>query len=289
MDRFRGWGLVVVTVLAGTLVGLAGGLLAAHFQPTLYRSETAFVVQQGGEPVAAGTTNGNGLVQTVDDLLDSNIVTQVVIRNLSLDETSAQFDSHVHVTTDGSAVLRVTVDNPDQAKATQIAQELGIVFTQIVQDRFGHAAQPVQVVIFDPAHDVGQISPPKHRDLLWGALLGALGGLLVGNLLLTRRRRGEAATVKLAGTFPQMADTLLARSAAQPFQTVLLVGRDGERVAAGVADSLAERGQQALWLRGKDASEQELDRLAAHVGYVLVATASPDRKLARRVDLVVAV
>jgi len=276
-------------VLVGAAIGLAGGLLAAHFQPTLYRSETAFVVQRAGEPVVVGTTSGDALVQTINDLLDSNIVTQVVIRNLNLDETSAQFDSHLEVTSDGSAVLRVTVDNPDQTKATQIAQELGIVFTQIVQDRFGQAAQPVQVVVFDPAHDVGQVSPPKHRDLLWGVLLGALAGLLVGNLLLTRRHRDAAAAVKLTGTFPQMADALLARSAAQPFQTVLLVGADGERVAAGVAESLAERGQQALWLRSKDASSQELERLSAHVGYVLVATASPDRQLARRVDLVVAV
>jgi len=184
-------------------------------------------------------------------------------------------------------VLRVAVDNPDQAKATQIAQELGTVFTQIVQDRFAQGAQPVQVVVFDPAHDAGKVSPPLASDLGWGALIGALVGLLVGNLWVSRRRRPEM--LALAGSYPDMADTLLARSAQAPFQTVLLVGADGERVAAGVADSLAARGAQALWLRSKDASAQELARLAAHVSYVLVASAAPDAKLVRRVDLVASV
>ena len=288
MDRFRGWGLVAATVAAGVLVGLAGGFLASRIQPTLYRSETAFVVQQAGEPVAAGTPTGDALVRTMSDLLGSDIVTQVVIRNLGLNESSADFDSKLHVGSDGSSVLRVSVDDPDQAKATQIAQELGVVFTQIVQDRFGQGSQPVQVVVFDPAHDVGKVSPPLRRDLGWGALLGGLAGLLVGNLLVTRRRRAAAA-VRLQGTFPEMAQALLARSAAEPFQTVLVVGADGERVAAGVADSLAQRGQQALWLRSQDASAKELDRLTAHVSYVLVAAAKPDSRLARRVDLVVAV
>jgi capsular polysaccharide biosynthesis protein len=285
VDRLRSrFGLLVASVAAGAAVGLLAGFVASLFQPTLYRAETAFVVQRAGEPLA-GTPTADALVRTVRDLLTTNIVTQVVIRNLQLNESSGRFDSRMHVGSDGSAVLRVEIDDAGQAKATQIAQELATVFTQIVQDRFAQGAQPVQVVVFDPAHDAGKVSPPIGRDLGWGALIGALAGLLVGNVLLGRRPR-PAATVTLAGTFPEMADALLARSAEAPFQTVLLVGADGERVAAGVADSLAERGAQALWLRSNDASAKELARLAAHVSYVLVASASVDPKLVRRVDLV---
>jgi capsular polysaccharide biosynthesis protein len=284
VERFRaGWGLVAACVVAGAAAGLLAGFVASLFQPTLYRSQTSFVVQRAGEPLA-GTPQADALVQTVRDLLGTDIV---VIRNLSLDESSASFDHHLHIGNDGSAVLRVSVDASDQAKATQIAQELGTVFTQIVQDRFAQGAQPVQVVVFDPAHDVGKVSPPLARDLGWGALIGALVGLLIGNLLLSRRP--GTATLALAGSFPEMADALLARSAERPFQTVLLVGPDGERVAAGVADSLAALGVQALWLRSKDASKQELARAAAHVSYVLVAAAKPDASLVRRVDLVASV
>jgi hypothetical protein len=191
------------------------------------------------------------------------------------------------VSEDGSAELRVAVDDPDQAKATQIAQELGVVFTQIVQDRFAQGAQPVQVVVFDPAHDAGKVSPPVGRDLGWGALLGALAGLLAGNLWL--RRSDGVPPLRLAGTAPEMAAALLARSAEQPFQTVLVTGADVERVAADLADSLAASGEQALWLRSADASERELARLAAHAGFVLVAARSPGHRLAGKVDLVVAV
>jgi len=264
------WKLVAACVAAGAAAGLLAGWVATFFQPTLYRSETEFVAQHGSE-------------RTVHDLLESDIVTQVVIRNLSLNESSRRFDSRLHIRDDGSSVLRVGVDDPSQAKATQIAQELGVVFTQIVQDRFGHT---VQVVVFDPAHDVGKVSPPLGADLGWGALIGALAGLLAANLWL--RREPAVAPVRLDGSVPEMADALLARSAAEPFQTVLVAGADGERVAAGLADSMAARGQQALWVRSADASPQELARLAAHASFVFVAARSANHRLARKVDLVVA-
>jgi capsular polysaccharide biosynthesis protein len=281
------WGLGVAAVVVGVAVGVGVGFVVSILQPTLYRSETAFVVQRGGDPLG-GTPEGDAVVQTVRDLLDANLVTQVVIRNLSLNETSATFVAREGIAADGSAVLRVTIDNPDQARATQIAQELGVVFAQIVQDRFGTATQPIQVVVFDPAHDVGKVSPDVKRNLGWGALLGGLTGLLLWSLGERRRRRSRPATLALSGDVQQLADALLARSAGEPFQTVLVTGAE-EQVVAGIADSLAARGAQALWLRSGDASAEELARLAAHVRYVLVVGSAGDRRLARRVDLVVAV
>jgi capsular polysaccharide biosynthesis protein len=301
MDTFRRrWLLVVALVAAGTAAGLVAAAVVSATQATLYRAETTLIVQQAGTPLPGGPDT-NGLIRTVRNLLATDIVSQVVVRNLALHETPARLRQNLKVVSDPSAVLKVQVDDSDQTKATQIAQELGVVFSQIVQDRFGHAAKPLQVVVFDPAHPVGKVSPRLGRDLGWGALLGALAGLLAANLLVTLRqgrpglgrvpagRPPVLGDLSTEGGLAAIADSLLASSDARPFQTVLVVGDADEQVAAELAETLAGRGQLAMWVRAADADAAELDRLTARCRFVLVSAPSLESPLEADVDAVVRV
>jgi len=308
VDRLRArWLLALALIVAGVIVGVAGAYAYSLTEQKLYRAQASLVAQSGSRPVTGG------VLRTVVNLLETDIVAQNVIRNQQLTETSTQFFKRLHVKTAGS-VITVDVDDQSQSQALGIAQELSLVFTQLVRDRFGTGADAAGVTIFDPAHAVGKVSPDVRRDIGWGALFGALLGLLVANIFVLRGRRGvwlpapypylEVPTLGMgerpalpAPARPQLlgfddeeiADALIAQSAESPFQTVLVAGDHDGAVTAGIAQTLAARGQLTMWVRSADADEEELDRLAARCAYVLVAAPSLDPALALTVDAVVVV
>src|SRR5438067_1507773 len=184
MDRLRArWLLALALVAAGVAVGVLGAFVYSLTENKVYRARTSLIAQVGTRPVAGG------VLRTIRNLVDTGIVAQNVIRNQNLTETSAQFDKRLHVSTAGS-VITVDLDAGSQAEAVRLAQELSLVFTQLVRDRFGGGADAAAVTIFDPAHGVGNVSPRVGRELGWGALFGGLLGLLAANVLVLRGRPG---------------------------------------------------------------------------------------------------
>ena len=308
MDRLRArWLLALVLIVAGLIVGVTGAFAYSRTEPKLYRAQTALIAQSGSQPVTGG------VLRTISDLLTTDIVAQNVIRNQQLTESSSQFFNRMHVKIAGS-VITVGIDDKSQDEAVRLAQELSIVFAQLVRDRFGTAANAAGVTIFDPAHAVGQVSPSVRRDVGWGALFGALLGLLVANVFVLRGRRGiwmpapyPYLEVPVLGPVEQpalpaparpqllgfddeeIAGTLLARSTEDPFQTVLVAGDADGSITAGIAQALAGRGELTMWVRAADADEAELDRLSARCAYVLIAAPSLDPVLGLTVDAVVVV
>jgi capsular polysaccharide biosynthesis protein len=308
MGRLRArWLLALAVVVLGLAIGIAGAFAYSRTEKTLYRADVALIAQTGSQPVTGG------VLRTIRDLVKTDIVAENVIRNQQLSETTAQFYDSLHIATAGS-VITVGVDDPNEDTAVRIAQELSIVFTQLVRDRFGTGSNAAQVSIFDPAHGVGKVSPRVDRDLGWGALFGALLGLLAANVLVLRGRRGvwmpmplpyeqlpalgpggamalpaASAPPYLGSENGEIAEALIAQAAADPFQTVLVAGDPDSAVTAGVAHELAARGELTMWLRGSDADLEELDRLAARCAFVLVSSPAFDAALAGKVDAVVAV
>ena len=290
MGRLRArWLLALVLIVAGLIVGVVGAFGYSLTEPKLYRAQTALIAQTGSQPVTGG------VLRTIEDLLSTDIVAQNVIRNQGLAESSTQFFKRMHVTTAGS-VITVRIDDKSQDVAVRLAQELSLVFGQLVRDRFGTASNAAGVSIFDPAHAVGQVSPSVGRDVGWGALFGALLGLLVANVFVLRGRRG----IWMPAPYPdlevpvlapveqqalpaperprllgfdndEIADTMLARSVLDPFQTVLVAGDADGSITAGIAQALAKRGELTMWVRAADAGEAELDQLTARCAYVLLA------------------
>src|SRR6476661_856728 len=153
MGRLRArWLLALVLIVAGLIVGVAGAFAYSLTEPKLYRAQMALIAQSGSQPVTGG------VLRTIADLLDTDIVAQNVIRNQKLTESSSQFFERMHVKTAGS-VMTVGIDDKSQDEAVKLAQELSLVFAQLVRDRFGTGANAAGVSIFDPAHAVGQVSP----------------------------------------------------------------------------------------------------------------------------------
>jgi capsular polysaccharide biosynthesis protein len=307
MDRLRArWLLALALVAAGVGVGVLGAFVYSLTENKVYRARTALIAQVGTRPVTGG------VLRTIRNLVATDIVAQNVIRNQNLTETSAQFDKRLHVSTAGS-VITVDVDGSSQDEAVKLAQELSLVFTQLVRDRFGSGPDAAAVTIFDPAHGVGKVSPRVGRELGWGALFGGLLGLLVANVLVLRGRPGVWAPAPYAYEAPaldaaspralaaaeqpeslgtdddEIAAALIERSLDDPFQTVLVAGDEEGTVTAGIAQALADRGELTMWLQAAHADPDELDRLAAHCAYVLVAAPSLELDVARSLDAVVAV
>ncbi len=366
--RIIRWRLFIPLVLVGIAAGIGGAYGFGKLQKTLYASETSLVVQQGNQPLAGGPT-ASGLVSTIRDLVTSDIVASNVIQNLQLHESSTTFLSRVHVhNATGSAVITLRILDQSSSRSKQIAQELALVFTQLVRDRFGQASTtsqtPIQVSVFDPAHTIdGKAQPRVKRDLAWGALFGVLAGLLVANLAGVRRkparfverraaaprrrdrRRDDFAVaaavdepvadapltpapapaevvapaapviddwglapdpepafapapavgglvlgeVGSSGGYAQIADSLIRQSKILPFQTVMLAGDPDGAITAGIAHTLAERGEMTIWVRSADADPAELARLSARCSFVLVAEPRFDSELTNAVDAIVAV
>jgi|SRR5579884_260784 len=308
MERLRArWLLALAVTVAGVGLGVAGAYAYTRTQPDVYRARVALIAQSGSQPVTGA------VLGTIRGLVETDIVAQNVIRNQHLSLTSEQLFRRLHVSTAGS-VLTVDVDDRSQDEAVHVAQELSLVFTQLVRDRFGSGAGAAQVTIFDPAHAVGKVSPQVGRDVGWGALFGALLGLLAANVFVLRGRRGvwmppyPAAEVPsllgapayalpaapspppVLGQEPEeIAANLIERAQDEPFQTVLVAGDEAGTVTAAVAENLARRGELTMWMRAEDANPREVEELTARCAYVLVASPTFDAELARRVDAVVAV
>jgi len=178
---------LLVLVLA-VAAGLVGGAFATVVQER-HRAETTLVVERGTRPLGGGSAN-HGLVQTLATLMRSDVVTANVIQNLSLHEEPSELRDRISVATVGdTSLLRVRVSGDRATEAKRLAQELALVFSQLVRDRFGQggARGSVAVAVFDPAHAVE--APSVAGNLAWGALLGVLVGAAAVSLW---PRRGVA-------------------------------------------------------------------------------------------------
>ena len=292
--------LLLVIVLLGVGAGVGAAVGVGTLQKHRYRAETSLVVERGTQPLTGGASS-HGLVLTIRDLARSESVAQAVIKNLALKESTAAFRDHVRVTVDGdSAVLLIRADAGERATAKAIAQQIGLVVTQTVHERFGQAAvggEPVQVAVLDEAHALpDRISPNVRRNLGWGALFGLVAGLLAANVVAMRRPPpltveappvlGE---VTSDGGFDAVAASLLDLVKRNPFQTVVLAGDDDAHVSIGVTRALTERGETAAWVLAADADVAAIEGLAARNAFVLVAAPELDARLASAVDAVVAV
>ena len=171
------WTIIAVAAAAG----LAAAAVATAVSPARHRAETTLVLKRGAEPLGADAST-HGLVRTFARLVETDTVAANVIRDLNLEESPSELLDRVGVTTDGTALLRVRVEDGSATRAKQITQEIALVFTQLVTNRFAAAdgAAPIGVTVFDPAHTLpGRTGRGWARNLLWGAVLGALVGAAV--------------------------------------------------------------------------------------------------------------
>ena len=217
----RQW-LIVVTVLVVALA-FAGWWLSR--QESEYASEMKIVVGQGqalfGPDVSFAV---EPFTQTMTDLLESEVVARRVRQELNLDTTPSELLDRLEVETKPDAsVLNLTYRDTDSARSRQVLQQVGEVFTELVDTRFGEpSAQtdadgaptdqtpPVTATIFDPAHALpDRVSPKPARTLAIAGLLGLIAGILLAlvrdgfaNRIRTHREAQEAFGARVAGVLP---------------------------------------------------------------------------------------
>lgn len=183
--RRRKWIVLLVTSLAVAAAALS------FLQDPLYRASTTIVVGQGNSLFQPGEANAvTPFTATMGDLVRSKIVMATVIDDLDLQaETPESLLESLSVSINPeTAVIRVSVDDHDPERAVAIAGEIGSVFSELVDERFGNAApttpsQPAQLpltaTIFDPARaEPDPVAPKPVKNIAAALLIGLVLGLL---------------------------------------------------------------------------------------------------------------
>jgi capsular polysaccharide biosynthesis protein len=194
---------LIVLVPAVTLATTAAVTLT---KDPVYRASTKLVVAQAGTDQTTPEFGSTELMQTMTNLLESEVVADHVITDLALDTTPVEFLKHLRATyTPGSSVLEVTFDSSNKRAVAPILAQVAEVFQRLVRDKLGarsaaaarrgEALPLVNVEVFDPAHrNPGQISPKPVRTLAFAGVLGLAFGLVFAFMRegLDERVRGRA-------------------------------------------------------------------------------------------------
>jgi capsular polysaccharide biosynthesis protein len=128
----RGW-----IVLAAAFLAAAGACLFTALQPPTYRGHVELVVTRGNEPLDLRSQRERAVATSLRELVQTHVLAANVVDALKLNESPETLLARVSVSTPQAAVLRIAVADPHRDQALRIASEVGLVFTQLVQARFG--------------------------------------------------------------------------------------------------------------------------------------------------------
>lgn len=169
--------------LIGAVAVLTVGSAAAFTftRPPVFRAEMKIVVGQGQGIFRPETGNvTEPFTQTMSDLLESQVVARAVIDSQGLDLGPSELLDRLDVSArPQTAVLEVTYDDEDPARAEQVLAEVGEVFTGLVAQVLspgGSGEAGVTATVFDPAHALSE--PVWPRELLILGVSAPLGILL---------------------------------------------------------------------------------------------------------------
>lgn len=175
------WLAVLVPALA-----LGAAALVTVNQTPVYRASMGIVVGQGGSVFQPDIGEVEPLTQTLTSVLESHALGTAVIENLDLRTTPEDLLEDVRVSNNpASAVLEVSYDSSDRRQALTILNEIGVVFTSMVENSLGSregagAGAAVSANVFDPPHmEPDAISPRPLRNLAFAGGLGLVLGLIL--------------------------------------------------------------------------------------------------------------
>lgn len=177
----RNWMLVIVTALAGLLVG---GLASVLTKPT-YTAETQLFVaiQSSGsvQELQQGNNFSQARVQSYVKTVSSPVVLQPAIDSLGLPDTAQELAAKVQATTELNTVLiNITVADHSPVQSAAIAQAVSNSLIQAVDELEKPTAggtSPVRLSIIKPATAPTSPSGPNTKVNL---LIAGLSGLALG-------------------------------------------------------------------------------------------------------------
>ena len=183
-------GLAPAAVVLGTIVlGALGGLVFALAQSPPRRAEAAVLVTSPAGPHAVRPMLGN-----LRELATSSVVAGNVRSTLRLSDPPAAVRDRLEASVrPASQVIVIKAEDHDSETARRIAQEAALVFSQLVQARFGSATPAFHAALFDSA----QVKPSAGRHLVRDTGIGAAIGLAIGlGVWLVGRRPRETPSLE---------------------------------------------------------------------------------------------
>ena len=182
LRELRRWWLVAALALLG---GLGGLIVSLASSPS--REAEALVLISSPRGVSAV----NPFLPNLRELATSGVLAGNVRSTLRLKESVSELSDHLDAEVrPQSQVIAISATDEQADKARQIAQEAAVVFTQLVQSRFGERSPPLQAALIDSAHLKSPAERHVARNIGVGAVVGLLLGML-GTLLIQGARVGE--------------------------------------------------------------------------------------------------
>jgi hypothetical protein len=168
---------------AGIVLGVVAGLLVSLLQSGIRRAEASVLISSPAGPPAV-----KPLLPNLRELATSGVVAGNVRSTLRLDESTEALRRHLHATVrPRSEVIAISASDEVADHARQVTQEAAVVFSQLVESRFGTGKPELHAAVLDSAHVLA--GPDRHvaRNLLIGGLVGLLLGSATLFVLAARR------------------------------------------------------------------------------------------------------
>jgi capsular polysaccharide biosynthesis protein/Mrp family chromosome partitioning ATPase len=190
--RRQWWVILLLTVIA-----VAAAAVYVERATPVYSASSKVVVGQGDALFNPGlSVDSTAVTSTISSLLQSNVVAEDAIKQLGLHTTPTALLSNLGVSPQPTgAVIDVSYDDTNKARAVRVLGTMGSVFTNLVNTELAPKGktttsqsgtaitQPVSAVVFDPAHpDPGQVSPHKARTVIIALVLGLVAGIVLAFL-----------------------------------------------------------------------------------------------------------
>jgi len=176
----RRWWLVPAAAAIGILIGLLVSLLGS----TSRRAEAAVLVSS-----PRGTAAVTPFLPNLRELATSSVLAGNVRSTLRLDESTEDVRRRLEASIrPQSQVIVLAASDEEADKARQLAQEAAVVFTQLVDSRFGDRTPPLQAAVLDSAHVLSATNRHFLRNMLIGAVLGLLLGAVAAAMLAGETR-----------------------------------------------------------------------------------------------------
>ena len=186
------WLILLVMVLS-TSVSL---YLSIHVIEPQYEAETKLLVnkKQADQISLADITLSTQLINTYDQIIESDSVAEAVIQKLNLNVTVDKLNSYIKVSSQqDSQVMSLMVTYPDPHMAVKMANTIAQTFMEQVGNLMGTQ----NVSIINRAMDMPNpvpISPNKTKNTLLAAIFGVIGAsvlIMLIEFLDTSIKRNE--------------------------------------------------------------------------------------------------
>lgn len=161
------------------LAVLISGIVSYFFMTPIYQASTQLLVNQtkSDQPVyTAGEIQTNlQLINTYNVIIKSPAILDIVREELALDMTTQELNSKISVASEqNSQVITVTVHDPDQFIARDIANSIATIFPPKVTD----IMNVKNVTVLAPATASEFQSPVKPNPMLNMAIASVIGLML---------------------------------------------------------------------------------------------------------------